>query len=129
MEKSGLGDFVDAPVSGGIPAAYHGNLTIMVGGSRKLFERAVPILGSIGKKENIIFCGPPGAGLATKQINNYVANVAYVALCEGTHCLRSMQSIITSRPANPNCSGMNTGIKYGLDPKILAGEFYNQCAN
>ncbi len=84
VKQSGLGDFIDCPVSGGIPAAEQGNLTFMVGGSEELFNRAKPILASMGKEENIIFCGPPGAGLATKQINNYVANVSYIALCEGT---------------------------------------------
>lgn len=84
VEDSGLGHFIDAPVSGGIPAAYQGNLTFMVGGDMELFERAKPVLISMGKEENIFFCGPPGAGLATKQINNYIANVSYVALCEGT---------------------------------------------
>jgi len=99
VTQSGLGDFIDCPVSGGIPAAAQGSLSIMVGGGdQQLFERAKPILASMGKEENIIFCGPPGAGLATKQINNYVANVSYIALCEG----------------------MNTGVRYGLDPKVLA---------
>ena len=83
VETSGLGDFIDCPVSGGIPATKQGNLTFMVGGNKDLFERAKPILATMGKEETLIFCGPPGAGLATKQINNYVANVAYVALCEG----------------------------------------------
>lgn len=83
VEKSGLGDFIDCPVSGGIPAAEQGNLTFMVGGNKELYEKAKPILTSMGKEENILFCGPPGAGLATKQINNYVANVSYIALCEG----------------------------------------------
>ncbi|EHY56256.1 3-hydroxyisobutyrate dehydrogenase, mitochondrial [Exophiala dermatitidis] len=107
VEDSGLGHFIDAPVSGGIPAAYQGNLTIMVGGDKELFERAKPVLASMGKEENIFFCGPPGAGLATKQINNYIANVSYVALCE---------ALIT----DTSCPGMNTGVRYGLDPKILA---------
>ncbi|KAK4934956.1 hypothetical protein LTR10_023893 [Elasticomyces elasticus] len=82
VETSGLGDFIDCPVSGGIPAADQGNLTFMVGGNKELFERAKPILATMGKEANLIFCGPPGAGLATKQINNYVANVSYIALCE-----------------------------------------------
>ncbi|KAL6249907.1 hypothetical protein RBB50_003763 [Rhinocladiella similis] len=97
VKKSGLGDFIDCPVSGGIPAADQGNLTFMVGGTQELLDRAKPVLSTMGRAENIIFCGPAGAGLATKQINNYIANVSYIALCEG----------------------MNTGIKYGLDPKVL----------
>jgi len=83
VEQSGLGHFVDAPVSGGIPAAHNGTLTFMVGGTKEHFDQAKPILALMGKEDNIIFCGPPGAGLATKQINNYVAYVSYIALCEG----------------------------------------------
>lgn len=83
VEKSGLGDFIDCPVSGGIPAAQQGNLSFMVGGSESLYQKAKPILASMGKEDNIMFCGRPGAGLATKQINNYCANIAFIALCEG----------------------------------------------
>ncbi|KAF2093587.1 3-hydroxyisobutyrate dehydrogenase, variant [Rhizodiscina lignyota] len=98
VKKSGLGDFIDSPVSGGIPAADKGTLTFMVGGPKELYEKAKPILSKMGKEENIIYCGDAGAGLATKQINNYMAYTAYIALCEG----------------------MNAGVKFGLDPKILA---------
>ena len=55
----------------------------MVGGPEDVFEKAVPVMATMGKKENLIHCGGPGAGLATKQINNYIAYCSYVALCEG----------------------------------------------
>ncbi|KAK3723002.1 hypothetical protein LTR37_002148 [Vermiconidia calcicola] len=90
-------EFLDAPVSGGIPPAHAGTLTFMVGGSKDVFEKAKPVMATMGKSENLILCGGPGAGLATKQINNYIAYCSYVALCEG----------------------MNTGLKFGLDPKTL----------
>jgi 3-hydroxyisobutyrate dehydrogenase len=84
VEKSGLGDFIDCPVSGGIPAAQQGTLTFMIGGSKELYDKAKPILCSMGKEENIIFCGKRGAGLATKQINNYIAYASFIALSEGS---------------------------------------------
>ncbi|KAK5172093.1 uncharacterized protein LTR77_003731 [Saxophila tyrrhenica] len=90
-------EFLDAPVSGGIPPAHAGTLTFMVGGPEDVFEKAKPIMSTMGKAENLILCGGSGAGLATKQINNYIAYCSYVALCEG----------------------MNTGLKFGLDPKTL----------
>jgi 3-hydroxyisobutyrate dehydrogenase-like beta-hydroxyacid dehydrogenase len=80
---SGLGDFVDSPVSGGIDSASKGELSIMVGGTAELYERAKPILRMMGKEQGIFLCGPPGAGLATKQINNYCNFVNYAVLCEG----------------------------------------------
>lgn len=45
------------------------------------------------------FCGPLGAGLASKQINNYLSGITTIGTCEA----------------------MNMGVRYGLDPKILAG--------
>ncbi|EME81570.1 uncharacterized protein MYCFIDRAFT_154262 [Pseudocercospora fijiensis CIRAD86] len=95
VESSGLGVFLDAPVSGGIPPAANGTLTFMVGGPKSLFDQASPVMSLMGTK--LFHCGKAGAGLATKQINNYVAYCSYIALCEG----------------------MNTGVKYGLDPKVL----------
>lgn len=76
-------EFLDAPVSGGIPPAHAGTLSFMVGGPKGVFETAKPIMATMGKAENLIHCGGSGAGLATKQINNYIAYCSYVALCEG----------------------------------------------
>jgi len=42
--------FLDAPVSGGSQGAEAGTLTIMVGGERDAFERALPVLEAMGKK-------------------------------------------------------------------------------
>lgn len=81
--------FLDAPVSGGIPIAAQGTLTIMCGGDEKVFEEVKPTLELFGKKENLFLCGDAGAGLATKQINNYIAFVSFIGLCEGAFCLLS----------------------------------------
>lgn len=59
----------------------------MVGGPKDVFETAKPVMATMGKAENLIHCGGPGAGLATKQINNYVAYCSYVALCEGEYAV------------------------------------------
>ena len=90
--------FLDAPVSGGPSGASAATLTFMVGGTQKLFDEARPILETMGKKENIYFCGKPGAGLATKQINNYLSAICTIGTCEA----------------------FNMGRLYGLDPKTLA---------
>src|SRR2546423_1726040 len=63
--------FVDAPVSGGPNCANAGTLTFMVGGPPELFALVKPLAEAMGKKESIFHCGDAGAGLATKQINNY----------------------------------------------------------
>ncbi len=65
--------FLDAPVSGGSQGAQEGTLTIMVGGERAIFERALPVLEAIGKKERIVYVGPSGSGEIIKIVNNMLA--------------------------------------------------------
>ncbi|OQW44155.1 MAG: 3-hydroxyisobutyrate dehydrogenase [Proteobacteria bacterium SG_bin6] len=71
---------VDAPVSGGIAAAAAGTLTFMVGGSDAAFERAEPVLASMGKA--VIHAGANGAGQAAKICNNMLLGATMVATCE-----------------------------------------------
>ena len=81
VAESGLGMFVDAPVSGGPKGSDAGTLTFMVGGSEDEVKTVKPILELMGK--NIFHCGGAGAGLATKCLNNYAAWVSFLGLCEG----------------------------------------------
>lgn len=98
VQMSGLGLFADAPVSGGPNGAVAGTLTFMVGSTPELFARVTTIVRTMGKEGSIFHCGPAGAGLATKQINNYLSAVCILGTCEA----------------------MNMGTRYGLDPKVLA---------
>ena len=41
---------LDAPVSGGKTGAYSGNLAVMVGGNREIYERIKPLLDAFGDK-------------------------------------------------------------------------------
>ncbi|MEY4159874.1 MAG: hypothetical protein RLZZ136_495 [Pseudomonadota bacterium] len=59
---------IDAPVSGGAPAAKTGTLTVMVGGSADGFAKARPVLASFGGL--IVHLGDVGAGQCAKLINN-----------------------------------------------------------
>jgi 3-hydroxyisobutyrate dehydrogenase len=81
---AGFGDFVDCPVSGGMEFARRGELSSMIGGSKELFDRVQPIVLAFSDRSHIYHCGPAGSGLAAKIINNYIASISYVALCEGT---------------------------------------------
>ncbi|MGH8134809.1 MAG: NAD(P)-dependent oxidoreductase [Steroidobacteraceae bacterium] len=59
--------FLDCPVSGGVEGAKNATLAIMCGGEPEVFERARPVLSTIGK--TIALLGPSGAGQATKATN------------------------------------------------------------
>jgi len=72
--------FADAPVARTRQAAVDGTLSVMVGANEKVFARIKPLLGHIGT--DITHCGGPGAGQATKLINNMVLFQNVVALAE-----------------------------------------------
>jgi 2-hydroxy-3-oxopropionate reductase len=58
---------LDAPVSGGEKGAIDATLTIMVGGSKQVFEDCLSIFQVMGK--NIVYCGEIGAGQVVKACN------------------------------------------------------------
>lgn len=78
-EKAGY-DMVDAPVSGGIAAANGGTLTFMVGGTKKAFKRAEPILQAMGKA--VIHAGDAGAGQTAKICNNMLLAISMIGTAE-----------------------------------------------
>lgn len=74
--------FLDAPVSGGSQGAVNGTLTIMVGGAKEVFEQTRPVLEAMGKKENIFYVGPQGAGEVVKIVNNILVGAIAAAIAE-----------------------------------------------
>ena len=73
--------FLDAPVSGGSQGAEDGTLAIMVGGAQATFERAVPVLNSMGRPTLV---GPNGAGQLAKLANQAIVGVTIAAVAEAT---------------------------------------------
>ncbi|HEX7219717.1 MAG TPA: NAD(P)-dependent oxidoreductase [Burkholderiales bacterium] len=72
--------FADAPVARTRAAAEKGTLSVMVGGTEPVYKRVKPLLAHIGSE--ITHCGGPGAGQATKLINNMVLFQNVAALAE-----------------------------------------------
>jgi 3-hydroxyisobutyrate dehydrogenase-like beta-hydroxyacid dehydrogenase len=73
--------WLDAAVTGSKHGAEKGELTFMVGGDRQTFERALPILGVLGKKH--IYCGQNGMGLSAKLAQNTIQATVVEVFCEG----------------------------------------------
>lgn len=71
---------LDAPVTGSAPRAQDGTLTIMVGGEPAQFERARPLLETMGRL--VVHAGGLGQGQAIKIINNAVAAANAVTVAE-----------------------------------------------
>lgn len=73
-------EVLDAPVSGGQVGAEAATLSIMVGGSKPAFERALPILKVMGK--NIVHIGEAGAGQTAKACNQLIVGTTIQAVAE-----------------------------------------------
>jgi 3-hydroxyisobutyrate dehydrogenase-like beta-hydroxyacid dehydrogenase len=71
---------VDAPVSGGGSAAAKGELAIMVGADREVYEKIKPALKQMGSM--VIHAGEPGAGTRMKLARNMLTFTSYTAACE-----------------------------------------------
>lgn len=79
LREKGVG-MLDAPVSGGSEGAERGTLSIMVGGSENDFNRALPVLQTMGKAITLI--GDNGAGQTTKLMNQILVVGNALAMCE-----------------------------------------------
>ncbi len=77
--------FLDAPVSGGGPAAAAGKLTVMCGGDEDAFAQAKPVFDTYAGA--VVHLGPAGSGQRAKIVNNALmaANMglAHAALAAG----------------------------------------------
>lgn len=71
---------VDAPVTGGGAAAEKGELAVMVGAEREVYERIKPAFKRFASL--VIHAGEPGAGTRMKLARNMLTFTSYVAACE-----------------------------------------------
>ena len=78
--KAGGFRMLDAPVSGGEAGAIQAALSIMVGGERRDFEEARPLLDLVGK--TVVHVGPSGAGQTVKAANQLMVAAHIQALSE-----------------------------------------------
>ena len=72
--------WVDCPLSGGVPGALAGKLTIMVGGEAADFERARAVMKDLAA--NYTLMGGSGAGQTTKLVNQLFCALAFQAVAE-----------------------------------------------
>lgn len=72
--------WVDCPLSGGVPGALSGKLTIMAGGEVADFERARLVMKDLAA--NYTLMGGSGAGQTTKLVNQLFCALAFQAVAE-----------------------------------------------
>lgn len=74
--------WVDSPLSGGIPKAALGELTLMQGGTAEDVAEAQAILAQVASNQTRM--GGPGAGQTTKLINQVLCGLGFLAVAEAT---------------------------------------------
>lgn len=124
LRGQGVG-FLDAPVSGSSPKAEDGTLTIMVGGTDQDFERARPLLDSMG--ELIVHCGPQGHGQMVKLLNNTLAAANAAVLAEAIDVatradldLDALIRVVSASSGNSTMLALKAGpmIEHDFDPRF-----------
>lgn len=112
---------VDAPVSGGAQGAAAGTISIMVGASAELLDRARPFLAAISS--NVFHAGDVGAGHVMKLINNMISGTQRLLSLEGL-ALAAKNGIAPAKAAEILSVGgaRNTFLAESV-PRLLTGNF------
>lgn len=74
--------WVDSPLSGGIPKAATGELTLMQGGEPGDVAEAQAVLAGVASNQTRM--GGPGAGQTTKLLNQVLCGLGFLAVAEAT---------------------------------------------
>jgi 3-hydroxyisobutyrate dehydrogenase-like beta-hydroxyacid dehydrogenase len=101
---------LDAPVSGGGPAAAARTLTVMVGGAEQALALARPIFETFGGL--IVRAGDLGAGQMAKLVNNALM-AAHVAMAH--HGLSAAAALGLDRAALAEIIKASSGRSYGFE--------------
>ncbi len=112
---------VDAPVSGGDVGARNATLAIMAGGETAAFEKARPILETMGA--SITHCGPVGSGQVAKLCNQILVSVTLLGVCEALAFARAngIDPKTMIRAVEKGAAG--SWQLSNLGPRILNGDF------
>jgi len=118
--EAGLG-FVDAPVGRLASHADTGESLFMVGATEADFQRVLPLLQAMGT--TIHHCGPPGHGIRTKLVNNFLA----IASCQmNAEALTLAEAfgldLETTLEVIHGTSATNGQLKMNYATKVLPGD-------
>ena len=123
LAEAGCG-WIDAPVSGGPPAAGSGTLTVMAGGREGDLERVRTLMADIAARFTPM--GPSGAGLVAKMINQLIVGCTHAVLAEAAVLADSAgidAALIPECLAGGHADG---SLLQRLYPRMVAGEFAPQ---
>ena len=113
--------WLDAPISGGAPAAREGKMAIMVGGELEVFEQARPIWDALAGRATLM--GPSGAGQATKMVNQVLVAAGHAVLAEACAFAERAGIDAAKIPAALAGGRADSRLLQEIFPKMVASEF------
>jgi 3-hydroxyisobutyrate dehydrogenase-like beta-hydroxyacid dehydrogenase len=122
-EAAGAG-WIDAPVSGGPPAAAAGALTVMAGGDPAEIARARPLLADVSGR--FTHMGPSGSGMVAKMLNQLIVGCGHAVMAEAV-VLAEAAGIDAARLPECLADGYaDSALLQRLYPRIVARDFAPQ---
>jgi 3-hydroxyisobutyrate dehydrogenase len=112
---------LEAPITGGQHRAENGNISILVSGKRKNFERAFPLLSKIGYK--ILYCGKLGNASTLKVVTNYLASINLLSLGEALMVCKKYGLDLTTAYHGIRISSGNSFVHETESKVILNGSY------
>jgi 3-hydroxyisobutyrate dehydrogenase len=114
---------IDAPVSGGGPAAEAGRLLVMTGGDEAAVDFCHPVFASFANP--VVYLGPVGSGQVTKLLNN-AAFTAHLGIAASLFALGRSLGVDPLRLADVISHG--SGNSFALERVASAGATLDRIA-
>lgn len=120
LGKQGMA-FVDAPVGRLAAHAERGESLFMVGGRAEDVARVRPLLDAMGT--TVFHCGPAGAGMRTKLVNNYLAIFSCMLNAEALALAAAFKlDLQTTLDVIHGTTAVNGQNKINFPNKVLKGD-------
>lgn len=116
----GLG-WVDSPLSGGIPKAATGELTLMQGGACEDVAEAQAVLANVASNQTRM--GGPAAGQTTKLINQVLCGLNFMAVAEATALAEAAEVDAAMIPTTLKGGRADSAILQEYMPRFAARDY------
>ncbi len=113
--------WVDSPLSGGIPKAATGQLTLMQGGDEADVAKAQMVLAHVASNQTRM--GAVGAGQTTKLINQVLCGLNFLAVAEATALAEAAGVDVSKIPQALNGGRADSAILQEYMPRFAARDY------
>lgn len=113
--------WIDAPVSGGPPAARAGTLAIMAGGEAEDIARVLPVMSQLAGE--FTHMGPLGAGQTAKMVNQVLVLNNFCILAEALALAEAGGIDAAKIPAALGKGHAGSNLLQAMFPRLIARDF------